>query len=649
MGLAARLAGALTGAREGWAQRQRGPYNDGWLAVQPGWHVPTETGELITAGRTLENPTINACVYLLANTLGAEEWSVIQDREGSGHIIDTQSAEARALAGLGFEQRQGYVADLFTYGNAFLLKHYAGSGEIGALERLLASNMAIMASADGRVGFRYFDPWSGTTIDIPSERIIHAKCRVVKSWPWTGVPPALQGVDAAGIAFALQRYKLSALSRAPMLWGVLKTANKLDKAKSEHIREQWQSLFAGGPSAGKTAILEQGLEFQPLSIANFEAMALEAASRVTSLDLCRFFGIPPSMTGEFSSVNRSTSQVELEVFFRTCLYPNSICVLDPVTRGLIAPSRQLARYRVGMDLDKWILGSGTSLADVASKMAGGPWASVDEARRLFGLAPFRDELGADLLAPVNMYAKGNAPPPAGVVAPSPPGQDSASAPAAPDNPDPLLARLAEELVTLRGLVEESLRRRPAPKVTSTAAAVFTRPEIELPPMPEPPTDDFEEAVAKFMALNPSGEETDAFLARRVALAEERRQAHMAELERWDAQCAALSPPDEDIVNQGQIEPAEPVGAFPQVSSASDGVAAEVFSRLAVELLTARTGEIAKDEIAGTTRNIVGALRREMAADRELRAIETARSEASETVELETFRQQLRRARVRAAE
>jgi HK97 family phage portal protein len=645
MGLAARLAGALTGAREGWAQRQRGPYNDGWLAVQPGWHVPTETGEVITAGRTLTNPTINACVFTLGNVLGAEQWQIVRDVEGSGHIIDERSPEALALRSLGFTDRQGVVTDVFSMGNAFVRKHSARTGEIGELERLLASNMAILTNDNGQVGFQYHDPYNGRLVRIPAEEIIHLKCRVVQNWPWTGVPPALMGIDAASIAFALQRYKQAALSRAPMLWGVLKTANKIDRSKAGELQERFSQAFYGGPNAGRVPILEQGLDFSPLSIANFESMALEQASRITSLDLCRFFLIPPSLIGETATVNRSTSSTELEIFYRTCLHPNSICITDPIGRGLLRPSMQLAGFRVSMDLDKWILGSGTNLADVASKMAGGPWASPDEARKLFGMAPFRDGLGNILQRPVNMFDAARPAPP-GVVEPSPPEQLAASEVLVRDTtkPDPVLERLAGELVALRGLVEESLRRRSAPSVQpldtslEEPAPLYTA-AFSLPPRPEPPPDDFEAAVDAFMALKPSGDEVDRFLAHRAVLSEQRRAAHLVELERWDAACAALQPPELSVeTNPSHDARGSPHGT---ANPSPDGLAGDVFARLAVELLTARTGEIAKDEIASATRNIVGSLRRELAADRELKAIRAAEAEAGEVAELESFRRHLR--------
>jgi hypothetical protein len=58
--------------------------------------------------------------------------------------------------------------------------------------------------------------------------------------------------------------------------------------------------------------------------------------------------------------------------------------------------------RVEIDLEGWLRGSGSSLADMLSKLVLGGIATPDEARGFIGLPPAANGGGAVLLRPVNM-------------------------------------------------------------------------------------------------------------------------------------------------------------------------------------------------------------------------------------------------------
>jgi HK97 family phage portal protein len=660
MGVLDRIAGAMAGARAGWQQRDApgGPFNDGWLAAYPGWRIPTLSGEVISAGRTLESATVNSCVYLYANIIGAEEWQITYDREDGGRVIDRTSAEARALATLGIKQRHDFVADLFCFGNAFLLKRP------GALERLLASNMHILAFSDGRVAYRYHNPFNGELVDLTAEEIIHVKCRVPGGFPWAGIPPALQGMSAVAIAFALQRYKETALSRAPMIWGVLKTANKIDNRKADALRERFAESFYSGINAGKVPVLEEGLDFSPVSIANFQAMALEEASRVAEHDICKLYGVPPVLIGQSSTVNRSTSSSEIEIFFRTALHPQAEIILGQIGEQLLSPSRRLAGFEVEADLDKWLFGIGVNLADVASKMAGGPWGSIDEARAMFGLPPFRDTLGAGLLKPVNMYdAETGAP--AGVKEPSPPQPATQLAPEPPAMTAPpaeLLERLALEVIQLRGLVETSLAT-----TTSPPRQIETGPRtpVDLPPEPEPPPEDatLHADLDRMIDLGATTDELFAFWDRRIAAQKEEWSAYDEAYRSWRAECARLEEEEEARAMARLPAPAEGTaqdragaapGRSPEASTAdpvtlAEKVSASVFGKMAAALLVAKT-DAANDRVEEVGSRVIGEVREILtgsrAAERERARIaaaeEASRERAEEIEEFEAFRAMLQR-------
>jgi HK97 family phage portal protein len=76
--------------------------------------------------------------------------------------------------------------------------------------------------------------------------------------------------------------------------------------------------YAGAANAGEVALLQEGMDFKPLSMSNEDAQLIEARKYGVN-DIARIYGIPPHLLGDLArSTNNNIEQQSLE-FVIFCL------------------------------------------------------------------------------------------------------------------------------------------------------------------------------------------------------------------------------------------------------------------------------------------------------------------------------------------
>jgi HK97 family phage portal protein len=96
-----------------------------------------------------------------------------------------------------------------------------------------------------------------------------------------------------GVSIGLEEHQARFIGQGARTGGVLSTDQKFaNKEVREQLREEWRRLQAGPKNSGATAILEQGLKWQPLGLSMVDAQFID--SRKFQLrDVARAFDVPP--------------------------------------------------------------------------------------------------------------------------------------------------------------------------------------------------------------------------------------------------------------------------------------------------------------------------------------------------------------------
>lgn len=118
-----------------------------------------------------------------------------------------------------------------------------------------------------------------------------------------GVTPMTYARSTVGLALAQERHGSNTFRNGAQVGGVFRTEKQLSPEGRENIRASLEEYRAEGESAGKTLILEEGLDFKQVAMTAEDAQWIESR-KFSRSEIYMFFGIPPHMVGD---TEKSTS------------------------------------------------------------------------------------------------------------------------------------------------------------------------------------------------------------------------------------------------------------------------------------------------------------------------------------------------------
>jgi HK97 family phage portal protein len=125
--------------------------------------------------------------------------------------------------------------------------------------------------------------------------------------------------EAIGLALIMERHAATLFGNGGRPDGVLKTADKLGAETATRVGTAWRARYGGGTSGG-TPVLEQGLEFQPITFTSVDAQFLELRKFAIE-EIARVFRIPPVFLMEYGRATWSNSEQMGRQFLTFTLMP----------------------------------------------------------------------------------------------------------------------------------------------------------------------------------------------------------------------------------------------------------------------------------------------------------------------------------------
>lgn len=105
--------------------------------------------------------------------------------------------------------------------------------------------------------------------------------------------------ESFGLSMAGEKFANRSLKHGARPSGVLKATRPLpkDESKVKALRDQWRRMNEGIDAAGRTMILEEGMEWQQISMSNKDAQFLELREFQRS-EIASWFLLPPHKVGD---------------------------------------------------------------------------------------------------------------------------------------------------------------------------------------------------------------------------------------------------------------------------------------------------------------------------------------------------------------
>lgn len=174
------------------------------------------------------------------------------------------------------------------------------------------------------------------------------------------------------------------LGNTTQVGGIIKHPGKLSAEAIERLRTSWNNTYQGPFAAGKTAILEEGMTFEPSRI-NAQDRQLLESRRFQVEEIARIFKVPLSLIGHLEKAANYSSIEALSIdFVRFTLTPYIVSIEEEMNRKLFRENEQDNHY-VKIQVEGLLRGDSNARANFYKQMIDMGVLSINEVRKLENL------------------------------------------------------------------------------------------------------------------------------------------------------------------------------------------------------------------------------------------------------------------------
>lgn len=363
-----------------------------WLRDDVWGSTQTDAGVFVSEASAVTVPDVYACVNVIAQDVARCPLK-LQQRSPDGDWVDAERSSLWDLLQwlpnpetTAVEFWASLVRDVQIFGKAYAEIIRNGIGMPMQLWRLDPSRMTITRDALGRKVYVYRSPDTNTekswTFDASRPPFFE-----LSAWSWIG-----QCKNLIGLASALDTYGSKYFANAARPSGVLVAPKTLSDQARERLAKSWRATYGGADNSHKVAVLEEGLEFKPLSVPNNEAQFIEMR-RFVSERICGAAGVPPHKIAELSrSTNNNIEQQSRDYLERLSPY---FAAIEQACRRDLLSDTTWPRYRAVFDKETLVQTDIVSLSQAFGTFRQNGIFSANDIRRKLHENPIPADQGGD--------------------------------------------------------------------------------------------------------------------------------------------------------------------------------------------------------------------------------------------------------------
>lgn len=359
------------------------------------------SGKRVNDRTALQHTVVYACVRVLSEAIAQLPLHLYQYTENGKERVpqhplyfllhDQPNPEMTS-----FIFRETLMSHLLIYGNAYAQIIRNGRGDVVGLYPLMPDKMKVDRDEHNNLIYVYsrYDEANPNIkeqgdIILPAEQVLHIPGLGFDGL--VGYSPIAMAKNAIGISLACEDYGASFFANGASPSAVLEHPGVIKNP--ERVREAWHRAYGSG-NAHKTAILEEGMKYTPISIPNNEAQFLETR-KFQIEEIARLYRVPLHMIGDLEHATFSNiEQMSLEFVMYT-LSPWLVRWEQSLMKALLSDSEK-GKYFIKFNVEGLLRG------DYASRMSGyatarqNGWMSANDIRELEDMNMIPDELGGNL-------------------------------------------------------------------------------------------------------------------------------------------------------------------------------------------------------------------------------------------------------------
>jgi HK97 family phage portal protein len=343
------------------------------------------------AHRAQSISTVYACVQSISETIaslplllyrrdGEDSREPAPDHPLYRVLHDTPNPRQTAL-----EFREMMQAAVLLRGNAYAHIVRGWDGQVRELWPIHPDRMVVLLLKNGSLGYEWSD-MQGNFYRSTEDEIFHLRHRT--EYGIVGHSPIEVARQVLDLAAAERDHGNATFNNGARLSGILKFPQKLKKDQRDNLKASWDSQYSGGENAGKTAVLEEGVDYQPISMTLADAEWI-AARQFSVEEVCRLFRMPPTMVGDLRFGNYSNS-VELARQFVTLTLRRHLVMWEQAISRSLLSAAGARTYFAEHSVEGLLRGDAVARATFYHNALADKWMTVDEVRGLENLPKMTD-------------------------------------------------------------------------------------------------------------------------------------------------------------------------------------------------------------------------------------------------------------------
>lgn len=278
------------------------------------------------------------------------------------------------------EFREWMQASVLLTGNAYARIERGYDGQVRGLHPIAADKVTVLRTSSGH-RYEYTD-FNGQVVKLLQDEMFHLKHRA-GSEVLIGISPIAASRATIDLAIAERDHGSATFTNGARLAGILKFPQKLKPEQRTALKSSWDTQYSGASNSGKTAVLEEGVEYQTVSMSMSDAEYLESR-RFSVEEIARIFRCPPTIIGDMTRANYSNSVELARQFVTLTLRRHLVSWEQAISQQLLTPAGRRA-YKPEHSVEGLLRGDATNRADFYDKGIAAGWLLPSEARQLENL------------------------------------------------------------------------------------------------------------------------------------------------------------------------------------------------------------------------------------------------------------------------
>lgn len=278
------------------------------------------------------------------------------------------------------------AAGIELQGNAYAEIERRGDGAVFALSPIRPDIVSVKRRADGRLEYEWHD--GKRRVVREATDVLHIRGPMGSSISGVSTLAVCRGAFAGALAAEVAARSTFSNGLRPSGTLSLPEGKTLTTEQRVEVEGLLAEKFAGAINAGRPMLLDNGLKWQALNITPEDAQMLESR-KFSGEEICRIFGIPPSMVGYGDKASNWGTGKEVEVlgFQKFTLRRRLKRIEQGLTKQLLTAADKAQGLTIEFNVEGLLRGDSQGRATFYQTMTQLGAMTINEVRALENLAP----------------------------------------------------------------------------------------------------------------------------------------------------------------------------------------------------------------------------------------------------------------------